>query len=586
MRALNHFRCFRFGLLLLILLGLHAITRAQTPDEDKATRENRKGSITGRVVNQSGQPLANTMVILRSYGQAEGGMAFTDVEGNFKVTGLAPAAYLISVYAATYVPVPRDPDVNPIGYYHIGDSARIEMMKGGVITGTVRRANGEPVVSVAIRAFMVRDGKGQPSRFADPVSQGQTDDRGVYRLYGLAPGTYVIATEGTYASGYGIQPYEGDAPTYAPSSTRDTAAEVTVNAGEEAANIDIRYRDDRGHAVSGRVTAANSVDPSRGFNVTLLSVLNGTEEASYVFYQSPDLGGFMFTGVADGEYNVFAAGYSPTNDTSISEVRHIKVSGADITGIDLAVKPLASISGAVRLEDSKAAECQGKLRPVMDEVVVSTYHNEKTAPKELPQSVWDAGRPVTPDKQGSFLLRNLAAGQYRFVTRPLAKYWYLKSISWPPGAKAAQINQPLDAAKDWTTIKTGDKYSGLIITFAAGAASIEGRIEPRADQKTWSRLFVYLTPVEAEKREDVLRYFVSLAGDDGSFRVSNVPPGRYWIVAKAAAENDTNMLSKLRLPDGNELRARILRESETGKTETELKPCQNVTDYRLALLPR
>ena len=74
--------------------------------------------------------------------------------------------------------------------------------------------------------------------------------------------------------------------------------------------------------------------------------------------------------------------------------------------------------------------------------------------------------------------------------------------------------------------------------------------------------------------------------EDGSFVLSSVPPGRYWIVAKTATATDTNMLSKLRMPDERELRLRILHDAETEKVETELKPCQNVSEFRLAFNPQ
>jgi len=56
-------------------------------------------------------------------------------------------------------------------------------------------------------------------------------------------------------------------------------------------------------------------------------------------------------------------------------------------------------------------------------------------------------------------------------------------------------------------------------------------------------------------------------------------------MAQAASESDTNVLSKLRLPDEAEARAKLLHDAEAAKIEAELKPCQNVTDYRLSLKP-
>ena len=239
------------GLILLLLLSCAVAAQSQ-PDEN-STDATRTGKISGRVVNDAGQPLADALVSIRTYGgMGPGRTTTTDSEGNFEVGGLEPVAYLMSASFPGYVPTPRDTDVNPIGYYRVGDSVRLEMIKGGVITGTVTRSTGEPVVAVPVRAYMIRDGKGQPARYGTPFREKTTDDRGVYRVYGLAMGTYLVAAGGGYNSPYNINAYGTDVPTYAPSSTRDDATEISVRYGEETTNVDIRYRGEAGHAVSDR----------------------------------------------------------------------------------------------------------------------------------------------------------------------------------------------------------------------------------------------------------------------------------------------------------------------------------------------
>ena len=204
--------------------------------------------------------------------------------------------------------------------------------------------------------------------------------------------------------------------------------------------------------------------------------------------------------------------------------------------------------------------------------------------KIKPQFLWSLGTPTIPDKQGDFTLRNLAPGQYRFNTRFFAKYWYLQSISLPSsiatGVRTTPANRPTDAARNWTTVKSGERVSGLTITLAEGAASVQGQIKTAEGQKLPARLFVYLVPAEREKAEDVLRFFASLVSADGSFALNNLPPGRYWAIARPAGEN---VQSKLRLPDQAEARAKLRQEAEAAKTEIELKPCQNVTNYSLPL---
>jgi hypothetical protein len=235
---------------------------------------------------------------------------------------------------------------------------------------------------------------------------------------------------------------------------------------------------------------------------------------------------------------------------------------------------------------------------VFAETLITPWHNDKNIPKDQPQFGWSLGSPVFPNNQGDFTMRNLSPAQYRLNSRSLAKYWYLKSITLPPApsaakapatkgpaAKGGQAVRLVDAARTWTTVKSGERVSGLVITFAEGAASLKGQVKPPEGQKLPPKLFVYLVPAEPEKADDVLRFFVSLADPAGSFTLSNLPPGRYLTLAKAGGESESGVLSKLRLPDEAESRSKLRQEATLAKIETELKPCQNVTDYSLPVKP-
>jgi len=63
----------------------------------------------------------------------------------------------------------------------------------------------------------------------------------------------------------------------------------------------------------------------------------------------------------------------------------------------------------------------------------------------------------------------------------------------------------------------------------------------------------------------------------------NIAPGRYWVVAQRSMEDVATPLTKLRLPDASEARARLRREAEAAKMEIEFKPCQNVVDFQVQL---
>ncbi len=578
MRSVDHTR--RIVIVVgLLLTSLSAVGRSQQSSAaDEATEVPATGSITGRVLNENGQPLPNASVSIRAYGSAASGRSTTtDRNGTFQASGLERLAYLISASAPAYTPQPRDLDSTQATYFRVGDTVTLVLFKGGVITGSVTTSGDEPVVGVRVRAQLIRDGSGQAPRYGATFRESATDDRGVYRIYGLATGTYLVMT------GNEGNAYDTDTPTYSPSSTRDTAAEINVRVGEETANVHIRYRGEPGYIVSGRASGLEPPVEPKGFYLTLTSTLDQWNSSAYQFSGQ----GFFFSGIADGDYYLTARSNFPNGESMLSEPKEVRVRGADVTGIEVITKPLGAVSGSVVLENSKAAECKGKRRPLFSETLVSAWHNEKNKAKDQPQFIWSLGTPSSPDKQGNISLRNLWPGQYHFIPRFSAKYWYLDSISLQssvaPGPKSTPTDRDVDAARHWTTLKTGERLSRLVIKLSEGAASLQGKISLLEGEKTPARLYVYLLPAEREKIADVLRFYAAPVLADGKIRLSNLAPGRYLILAQPALDGATSSLTKLRLPDETETREKLRRDAEAAKTEIEFKPCQNVTDYQLTL---
>jgi len=574
-------------LLVLISFSTHAqqqLTVAPGSDESAT------GTINGRVVNESGQPLLGATVYVRSAGSAtQPRTSVTDSEGNFKVSNLDSAVYRVSAALPAYTTIPRDPD-DPANYYRPGDSVRLELIRGGVITGTVTTVAGEPVVAIRVRVYLIRDTQGQTPRGAiTSFGEESTDDRGVYRIYGLVPGTYLVYAGGGSSPGYWLDAYGSDSPTYAPSSTRNTAGEITVRAGEES-GVDIRYRGESGHTVSGTV----GFQGTTGGTLGLVPVGSGFIPGGSA-YIPPGSRSFSFSGVADGDYELVAResvsprALSPQAvsfpEMAFSEPQRITVKGADIAGLELTTKPLASIRGRIALEPSKAPECKGKRQPLFSETLVTLQRNDTAPEKDQSQYLRLYATPASPDKEGAFVFRNVLRDQYTFNLRFFAHYWYLQSISLanPPvgaAAKSAQTNQRVDAARNWTTVKFGDRIAGLTIILAEGAATLRGRVTAPEGSKLPPGLSVYLVPAEREKAGDALRFFLATVGPDGSFVLTNIPPGLYWSIAKPATVDEATT-SKLRLPSAEDSRLKLRREAETTKLETELKPCVNVTDYQV-----
>ena len=562
----------RVVLILIITFVYSALALAQAP-----AASTKLGSIKGRVV-ADGQAVTNASVIVSSVSAPRQTRAVpTNDNGDFEVKQLEPGMYRVEAYAPAYVSLPTDPDEE---LHRVGDSITVNMIKGAVITGKVLTNDNDPVVGVRVRAMMVSDVNGRRPVQLAPSSDRLTDDRGVYRIFGLLPGTYVVYAGGRGFSGTGANAYDNDAPSFAPSSTRDTAEEITLERGEER-TVDIRYRGTTGRAVSGMVKGPPTLD-TRWTTINLERVINSERDLKISTYQR-DTKGFDFQGVADGDYFIWADYGSPSGEILRSETKRITVKGTDLTGIELSVQPLASVAGTVVLEPSTMAECKGKARPLFEETLVSLQRNDKQRPTEGPardqqlEPSFKSPVQTSPDRAGRFQLFNFTPGQYNFDIRFFARYWYLRSLTLP-GAKDATI----DLARNWLTLKMGDRVSGVKAILSEGAASISGRVELPEERRP-GRTVVYVVPADKDKADDVLRHFVVPVADDGSFTMDHIPPGRYWVLAKSvAAEKEINTAA-LHLPAMAEARVILRREAEEAKSAIELKPCQSLRNHALPL---
>ena len=567
------------ALAVILIVVCSVCTSAQTPAASPTstpapnTDDSPAGSINGSVVNESGQPMAGVQVFVRGINSATPARSSTtDAEGNFHLNGLLPALYFVNASAPAYV-TPEDDINSPSRHYRLGDTVRIELLRGGVITGKVTNAAGEPVIGVPVRALVVRDPKGKaPTNASYYFKERSTDDRGIYRIFGLLPGTYIVGAGGPgMVQRLQLSPYESDAPTYAPASTRESATEVSVRAGDET-NVDIRYRADVGHSIYGSVKLSGTSE--NGASVSLTSTASGLMPLNNAF-QMPGGSTFSFSGLSDGEYFLVAQAMGPaTNvslsqmpDFSLSEPRRVIVKDADVTGIELLPRPLASLNGRVALEASKVPECQKKRRPSFSEMMVRVERPQNDREQDASLFPRLISGLTSPDPKGNFTLRNLMPARYLPEFTFYARYWYLDSVSLAATPK-------FDAAANWMTLKSGERAE-LTITLAEGAASIRGRVD-----QAGAGLGVYLFPADRERTADVLRYFVTNVAADGTFSFNNLPPGKYLVLPRALdADMSTN--AKLRLPESAEARTKLRRAAETQKTNLELKPCQNLTEYEL-----
>src|SRR6185503_565636 len=124
--------------------------------------------------------------------------ATTDQDGVYRITNVPPGAYEVVPAAPGFVladsqdargkPVQVAEDENV-------DNINFALVRGGVITGRITDGDGRPVIQQQVNIYpasALDPTKGPPSQVF-PAAGVQTDDRGMYRAYGLAAGRYKVS---------------------------------------------------------------------------------------------------------------------------------------------------------------------------------------------------------------------------------------------------------------------------------------------------------------------------------------------------------------------------------------------------------
>ncbi|HLG14656.1 MAG TPA: carboxypeptidase-like regulatory domain-containing protein [Blastocatellia bacterium] len=562
----------------VLLCGCTLTAVAQNPApavQDRAARR-RASSITGLVVDDSGRPLANAGIYVNKVGVAGSQRTTsTDDKGRFRVDDLPAGAYSVTASAASMVPADE-----PIQrrYYRPGDSVTLRLMKGGVITGKVTNSAGEPLIAARVQAIRLRTLDGRPLR-TGPGRERQADDRGIYRLYGLYPGVYHVVVNAKAGSSSTASPFEDEAPTYHPSATRDTAAEVIVRAGDEVINIDIRYRSERGHAVSGTYSSPAALGSSSvPVTITLARAPGGAIEASTFIPAQGNERSFAIYGVPDGEYELTARVNTADGEGAASAPRRIAIRGADVTGVELALAPLASILGRVELaaspETQLKPDCRSTRSTPISEIVVVARADESPDPRAVAST---PERPVAPDEKGEFKVASLTSGRYHIEAQLPVKEWYVRSMTLPAASPKVQ---PRDAARNPITAGSGERVSGLTITISEGAASLSGRVIPTAEGASLpDRLRVLLVPADAARKDDALRFSETVVERDGAFELNNLAPGRYKVVARVPPVDDRDAARPFWWDATG--RGAAHRDADAAGIAISLGPCEHLSDYPL-----
>lgn len=503
----------RFILLIALLFTSLAFVSAQENPNPK------RGSIAGRVTSAS-KGVAGVTVTVTMSGDAFSGAglklsAITDDEGRFRISNLPPTSYFVWPFVPAFV-VAESTGVHPPGKTvtvvagETAEDINFTLTRGAVITGKVTDNTGRAVTDERVRIIPVQEHlRRLVSSIYPSINDIRTDDRGIYRAYGLPAGAYRVAVGDqqfvafTSTSGRRFYP-----ETFHPNVNDEAKAQVVELAeGSEATGVDITVvRPLSGFSASGRFVDAKSgqLVPDVNFGVEILSDKTASRGFVSLRGASTSRGLFQVDNLPPGTYAIHVLGGS-NEQHGASESFTIRDS--DVTDIEVKTRRGSMVSGTVIIEGATDRSIPARLSRV-----------------QLEAFTWSVGNSVGVmrfsdiNADGSFQIGPLRAGTLALAVRS-------KERNVRPDFALLAIEQNGVDKNTGFQVSDGEDVSGVRLIFGYGTGIIRGtvRVEggtiPVGTQvdaafiRPGSPLTIAHTRVDAR----------------GQFVFEKVPPGNYEV---------------------------------------------------------
>lgn len=462
-------------MLCLIGLGMCVplLAHAQTPPKPAEPRPT--ASISGRVT-LDGKPVAGAKVAVipgESFLEKTLGKATTDAAGRFRIGNLPDGAFRLLAGAGAAVTEEASETWGgksvTLGPGEALDELEIRLRAGGVITGRVTDQEKHPVAGETV--LLLKIGKNTKtgedaiadfsSFFFNIGNKFQTDDRGVYRVYGLPPGRYIVGVGDVTASGqvhYNLGGQESVPTSFHPKGKdwkQATVIELAAGAVEENRDIIVGEKEEL-FTISGRL-----VDDETGAPVARMGVGVNTKvgqgTASTINAMSDSRGEFRITQVKPGEYRVVTQSWDKEINVYADPVP-VTVRGEDVKDVVVRMKRGVTVSGQVEVTGA---------RP--ETIPFAEYYlniRTKVASGEIP-----GGRSARLEANGSFTVRGLRPGTYSLVLFRIGEGGVGRLDLFPAELQRNGAALALNAFEVGT-----ESIDGLRVVARAGTGKLRGEI--------------------------------------------------------------------------------------------------------------
>jgi uncharacterized protein (DUF2141 family) len=545
------------AVLFCLVIAAYAQARDVAPRLTSGT-----GLLTGIVVTENSQPtpVRNAIVTLNHVDRSYGDTVVTDDRGRFQFIAIPAGRYLVSALKEGFIRTRYGASRpgragTPIAIVdgQPGPSVTLRLARGAVLTGRVTTEDGEPVerVEIDVKQFVSIGGE---RRLDDATFDGhslrRTDDRGVYRIFGLPAGEYIVVAVPNFgfheapsgllpttaadvrwaraqlqgaagasrpeSASIPVRPLQGYAPVYFPNTYQKSSATVIpLTAGEERSGLDITLQLAPTWRVDGVVTTAGGGPPSQSPSTFLVDVSGNSEGFSGV---REGFGSrFTFDGVAPGQYMV-AAMIDDTNEWATSDL----IVGGQNASVSLVLQPALTVSGRLSFQGTTAQPAD------LTRIRMSLNPSGSTGAFNIQPP------PATVKADGTFTLRGLLPGRYRLWTS-LGAYLPGATSSW--SLRSAMVGDQ-DISDIPIEVRAGGGVDSIVVTFTDRPTELSGRLQDASGRAAADYFIIVFSSDQRTWLKNSRRIAQTRPASDGQFVIRGLPPGEYLLAALTDVEND------------------------------------------------
>lgn len=517
------------ALLLALSFAAHARARQATPAPAKDP-----ASLSGRVTSNS-KPAREVPVVLMpadSYVQSEPvAKGVTDEEGRYKLSNVPPGRYHLTAVSPGYIFAEggaNEWQQGKVVNVSAGEELKnldFTLVRGGVVTGRVTDSDGKPAVEEVV-TLLPADPRERKERRVRPFTAA-TDDRGVYRAWGITPGRYVVYAGRARADVFNRGAYDAGAfypQTFYPSVTEESQARVVeVTAGGEQDEVDITLAKlTKTHTAKGRVVDEEG-RAVPGVEIAVGSMTAGGKQFAGSMFgggKADERGEFTVRGLMPGDWGVWASAgdiYGGTQGPTYSDPAVFAVDDSDVTGLEIKMRRGVEVSGTVTMEGTPDPATLAKFKELWMGVWVNTGANSTGVPNYT---------RFKPSADGSFKLSGLRPGRLMF------------DLEWPKpkGFSLLYVRRDGVEQREGLELKAGERVRNVQVAYTYGSGVIRGEVQFKGGTRPAGVTYA----IHAIRPGSTMTGDAALLDSLGRFTIENLSAGEYELSMSDWSPNAAN----------------------------------------------